>query len=291
MKALFIINPVAGGGRAGKVWEERGEELLSLFPDSESQFTSKPGDATEMSGKAEEHGFDTVVSCGGDGTLNEVINGIIGSRVSLGLLPLGTGSDFGKTVGIRDLESAIKALKGNKKMQIDVGKVEFIGGRTRYFVNSAEAGFGAYVMDYVDNHRRLGSSSFIVGVLASLVRLKKFEAHVSVDYRSDINKTIEIIVANGRYFGGGMLASPDSRPDDSILDVHVLEPVGRIKTILQLRELIDGTYIQKGHSREYRGKNIEINAKNILVEMDGEVIELTPIKIEMVEKALSMIVP
>ncbi len=291
MKILFIVNPVAGGGQAGKVWKEKGNEIIASFPESKAIFTEKPGDAKEISREAVKEGYEAVVSCGGDGTLNEVVNGIIGSGLSLGLLPLGTGSDFGKTVGIRDLGSAIKTIKDNRTMRIDAGMVEFANGGKRYFINSVEAGFGADVMNYVDSHRRLGSSSFIIGVLASIVRLRRFDAEISVDYRPEKKRTIEIIVANGRYFGGGMLASPESRPDDNILDIHILKPIGRLQTIFQLRELINGTYIEKGHSYEFKGKNIEINAENILIEMDGEVVGKTPVKISVIPGAINLIIP
>jgi len=291
MKILFIVNPVAGGGLAERVWKEKSSEVMASFPESRTIFTEKPGDAKDISKEAVNEGYDVVVSCGGDGTLNEVVNGIIGSNISLGILPLGTGSDFGKTVGIRDFNSAIKAIKGNKKMKIDTGVVEFTDGVKRYFINSLEAGFGADVMNYVDNHRRLGSASFIIGVFASLVLLRKFDAEISVDHSVEKKRTIEIIVANGKYFGGGMLASPESRLDDTVLDIHVLKPIGRLQTIFQLRELINGTYIEKGHSYEYRGKKIAINASDILVEMDGEVVGKTPVNITIIPGSITLMTP
>lgn len=291
MKILFIVNPVAGGGKALVAWEKHKNDLKSLFPTSEAVFTKAPGDATSFAMSASEKGFDTVISCGGDGTLNEVVNGIVGSGIKVGIFPLGTGSDFGKSVGIRDYESFLSSLNSGKSIKVDIALSEFSDGNRRYFINSLEAGFGADVMQFVDSHRRLGKISFIVGILATIARLRKFDVEINIDSRRWAVRSMEIIVANGKYFGGGMLASPGSRVDDSILDVHILKPIGRLRTIIQLRELINGTYIEKGHSIEINGKSIEIDTMEILVEMDGEVAGKTPVKITLIPGALDLLIP
>lgn len=291
MKVLFIINPVAGGGKAKNAWKAYGKDILSEFPDSETIFTSFPGEATSIASEAISKGYEAVVSCGGDGTLNEVINGIVGSNILLGVFPLGTGSDFGRTIGITDYESFISSMKRGRRISIDLGKVEFPNGKIRYFINSLEVGFGADVMNFVDKHIRIGRLTFLTGVVASLLRLRMFDAELEVDKNFGNYRTIEIIIANGKYFGGGMLASPNSKIDDSILDLHILKPIGRLGTLIRLRELIKGSYIEKGFSIELAGKEIEIKSQNVLAEMDGEVIGHPPLKVSLVPSALTLLVP
>ncbi len=291
MRILFIVNPSAGKGSAGVEWPTIEREIGSRFSDYEYSITERPGHATEIARDGLKRGLDVIVSCGGDGTLNEVINGVAGSDVRVGLVPLGTGSDFGKTIGIRTVEDSLNAIAGGFSEVIDIGSVRFDeSGLSRNFVNILEIGFGAEVMKYVNSHSNGGRNSFTRGVFSVLMKLKKFKVTARSD-RSVDYETIEVIVANGRYFGGGMLASPDSSISDGLLDVHVLKPVSKLTTILRLKTLMNGTYIGKNYSFENRVKTISFEGNGNLVEMDGEVVGTTPISIEVAQKGLNFLVP
>ncbi len=291
MRILFIVNPSAGNGNSGVEWPTIERELRSRFNDYEYSLTERPGHATEIARDGVKRGFDVIVSCGGDGTLNEVINGIAGSDVRVGLVPLGTGSDFGKTIGIRSVEESLKVLAGGFTEKIDLGIVKFDEtGLSRKFLNILEIGFGAEVMRYVNSHSKEGGNSFTKGVFSVLMKLKKFRVTAHSD-RSVEYETIEVIVANGKYFGGGMLASPGSSLSDGVLDVHVLKPVSKLTTIFRLKTLMDGTYIEKNYSIEDRVKSIRFEGNGNLVEMDGEVVGTTPLSIEVVHNGVSFLVP
>lgn len=291
MTILFIVNPAAGNGKAEKEWPAIARLLAENFTGYDSEFTRGPLHAIELAKDAVLKGHDTVVSCGGDGTLNEVINGLAGSDVKAALIPLGTGSDFGKTIGIRSVQDAISALKGGKSDRIDLTNVTFEeSGKSRIFINVLEIGFGAEVMKYVNSHSKRGSNSFILGVLSTVWKLKKFKPGVEQEGLNDV-ETIEVIVANGKYFGGGMLASPSSLANDGILDVHILKPVSRLSTILHLRYLMNGTYIEKNLSYENRVTSIRFKEGGNLVEMDGEVVGNTPISINVIQKGIDFILP
>lgn len=291
MKILFIINPVAGNGKGEEAWQNMTKYLKETFNDYDVVSTTCPGDAKEIARKAVDDGYEAIISCGGDGTLNEVINGVIGTEVKVGLIPTGTGSDFGKTVGIRNLEDALTVIKNGKSTKLDVAKVEYGSPRqTRFFINILEIGFGAEVMKYVNSHKRSGKYSFVLGILSVIWKLKKFKAKLDLNGFSEI-KTIEVIVANGKYFGGGMLASPESSVDDGYLDIHILKPVSKFTTLLRLRDLIKGTYIKKGFSLDIKARSFNFVEGGNLTEMDGEVIGNTPISVSILGKAVDFLIP
>ncbi|MGC8497051.1 MAG: diacylglycerol/lipid kinase family protein [Thermoplasmata archaeon] len=291
MKAFFIVNPVAGNGRGKRVWEEIRDKLFKSIGEQDYKFTDFPGDATDLARDAVDRGYDTIVSCGGDGTVNEVLNGLVNSNVNFTILPLGTGSDFGKTVGIRSYEDTIRALKGSVVL-CDVGKVYFYKEeKERYFLNILEIGFGAEVMEYVNTHKKHRKYAFLIGVIATVMKMRKFRIELDHNSESLNFESIEAIVANGKYFGGGMLASPNSKINDGELDVHILKAVSKLKTLTRLRDLINGTYIEKGYSHDFQIDKIDFKGEEQLVEMDGEVVGRTPISITIEKKAVKLLVP
>ncbi len=290
MKLFFIINPVAGRGRALKSWEIKKKYIFDKVGEQPFEFTKYKGHAKEIARKASVEDFDLIVSCGGDGTLNEVLNGVIGSDKTISIIPLGTGSDFGKTIGIRSVEDFLRAIKNKRIMESDTVKVTFSTNEIRYFINILEIGFGAEVMEYVNKHKSLGRYSFIFGVFATLSKMNKFNLTIKMNDEIFEFTTIEAIFANGKYFGGGMLASPNSNIYDGILDLHILKPFSKIKSALNLKSLMNGTYIEKNYAHNFEGKYFEILNGNQLVEMEGEVVGKTPLKIEM-DKKINIMVP
>lgn len=291
VRVLFIVNPVAGNGKAIREWESVSVILKKKFSNYDVIFTERPGHATEIARKASSEGYEIVAACGGDGTLNEVINGLVETGIKAAFVPLGTGSDFGKTIGVRDVETSIETLLEGKSKKMDVGRATFDdSGESRFFMNVLEIGFGARVMEYVNSHEKGGRYTFILGVFSVLRKLKAFNVTLETDGKSE-TKTIEIIVANGKYFGGGMLASPASSTDDGLLDLHILKPVSRLTTIFRLRNLMNGSYIEKGFSLESRITSARFQEKGILVEMDGEVVGKTPVSVSVVNEAINFIIP
>ncbi len=292
MKAFFIVNPVAGNGRGRRVWEEINAKLFKSIGEQDYKFTDFPGDATDLARDAVLKGYDTIVSCGGDGTVNEVLNGLVNSNVNFTILPLGTGSDFGKTVGIRSYEDTIRALNNGEVVLSDVGKAYFYKeNKERYFLNILEIGFGAEVMEYVNTHKKHRKYAFLIGVIATVMKMKKFRIELDYNSKTLDFESIEVIVANGKYFGGGMLASPGSKINDGELDVHILKAVSKLKTLTRLRDLINGSYIEKGYSQDFQLDNIDFKGEEQLVEMDGEVTGRTPISITIEKKAVKLLVP
>ncbi|MEM2489188.1 MAG: diacylglycerol kinase family lipid kinase [Thermoplasmata archaeon] len=292
MKIFFIINPIAGNGKALEEWEKNKIKIFKNFGEQNYEFTKYPGHAIEISKKISNEDFDLIVSVGGDGTLNEVVNGLVNSNKTIVILPFGTGSDFGKTIGIRNLDDFLIAVKNGKKIKVDIGNVYFTEQSfSRYFINILEIGFGAEVMNYVNKHKSLGKYSFILGIISTLSKMKKFDLNIQLNTIKKTFSTIEVIVANGKYFGGGMLASPDSKIDDGFLNLHILKSFSKLKSVIRLRNLISGEYIKKGYSYDFISNEIFVENSGILVEMDGDVIGKTPIKITILEKKIEFLIP
>ncbi|MEM3198920.1 MAG: diacylglycerol kinase family lipid kinase, partial [Thermoplasmata archaeon] len=257
MKIFFIINPIAGNGKALEEWEKNKIKIFKNFGEQNYEFTKYPGQAIEISKKISNEDFDLIVSVGGDGTLNEVVNGLVNSNKTIVILPFGTGSDFGKTIGIRNLDDFLIAVKNGKKIKVDIGNVYFTEQSfSRYFINILEIGFGAEVMNYVNKHKSLGKYSFILGIISTLSKMKKFDLNIQLNTIKKTFSTIEVIVANGKYFGGGMLASPDSKIDDGFLNLHILKSFSKLTSVIRLRNLISGEYIKKGYSYDFISNEI-----------------------------------
>ncbi len=279
MRAFFIVNPKAGNGKALSKWNEYKKILFDSIGEQAYEFTKRQGDATAMARGISKGEFDLVVSCGGDGTLNEVVNGIVNTDLAIGVLPIGTGSDFGKTLGIRNISDFLKAIKSWRTKDVDVVAAQFTNHGRRYFINILEIGFGAEVMNYVNSHKYFGNGSFKFGAFYMLSKMRPFNLILSMDGKEYEFPTIESIFANGRYFGGGMLASPVSEIDDGLLNVHVLKPFSRIRSAINFRTLSDGSYLNRGYAHSFKTMSVSVTSKGQLVEMDGEVVGKTPIDI------------
>ncbi len=252
--------------------------------------TKGPGDATEISREAVEKGSDFILCIGGDGTLNEVAQSMAGAGTVLVPISAGTGSDFVKTLNFKGLESVKNAMRAGRSRKIDLGLARR-EGESRYFINILEVGFGASVMKRVNSRRKSrGSFSFTSSVLALLPFFKPFKVRMKLDSSVEVLDLAEMVVANGRYFGGGMLASPEAVLDDGILNVHVVSGVGKLQMISKLGKLKNGTYLNDPSVQSYKVNGLKITG-TAPVEMDGEDFGELPIEISVAEKSLNIIDP
>lgn len=266
--------------------------MLDQFKEFELEYflTKGPGDATEFSKNAVKSGSDYVLCIGGDGTLNEVIQSLAGSDTALVPVSGGTGSDFVKTLKFKDIESVRNAMANNRIRQIDLGLAKKEDEK-RYFINILEVGFGASVMKRVNSHRKSrGGFSFTSSVLALLPFFKPFRVNLNVNRSEENLDLAEMVVANGKYFGGGMLASPDAELDDGLLNVHVVSGVGKLQMISKLGKLRNGSYISDPSVHSYKVNHLKISG-DAPVELDGEDFGQLPVEISVAEKSLKIIWP
>lgn len=260
-------------------------EGLSEFGPSVS-VTEMPGHAAELSRSLPSGSW--IVSLGGDGTINEIVNGISGTDKILVPFPGGTGSDLVKTTGILTVQSAASAIREGRYEKMDSVRVT-LDGRSVYFANILEIGFGASVMQRVNSMEKRGKRAFSSSVMRELPRLKSYRLDFESDGFTGNVDTVETVVANARYFGGGMLASPDSLPDDGLMDVHIVRKISRFRLFLSFGKMKSGKYVSMKEVRNFSARKLIITGDPSPVEADGEYLGESPVTIEVVPGSLRIV--
>lgn len=230
-----------------------------------------------------------IIVAGGDGTLNEAIQPLVGSSKVMIPVPGGTGSDFCRTIGMDSMDTAVETLRNGSVISCDTVLCRWRNNR-RYFLNILELGFGASVMERVNSKTTRNDNVFRNSVLRQLISLHNYDLEITVDRRKIKIETPEVVIANGRFFGGGMKASPDSSIDDGILDIHIIGKLGRISLLRKFSGLMDGSYIHDQKVSNFEASEIVVRG-NCPVEMDGEVTGSLPLSMKVVQKSLLLAVP
>jgi diacylglycerol kinase (ATP) len=264
--------------------------------------TEAPGHATEIAREAAATGRDLVVALGGDGTLNEVVNGLAASGAAgpeLAILPFGTGRDTIRTYGIpKRAERALELLQGGHTRTIDLGRATFRtpeGEGSRWYINIGSCGLtGAAAERAQRTSKRLGGTpSFLYAIVATFAAWRNVPFRIVVDDQPALELVANnVICANGRVFGGGIRICPQAEPDDGLLDVLVWGDVGKLDLAFNLPRLYRGTHL--GHSKVTvtRARRVRVETSRPLpVELDGELPGTTPATFEIVPQALRLRVP
>jgi YegS/Rv2252/BmrU family lipid kinase len=298
-----IVNPNAGNGKGKRDWDRISglfeKENIPVF----SQFTQKKGHAIDSIRKAINTGFRKIISVGGDGTLNEVVNGILTQdycspkEITVGMIPVGTGNDWGRMFGIPLVyEGAVKVIRENKLMLHDIGLVTYHSGveeQKRYFINIAGLGFESLVVAKTNRQKDKGRSSqtlYFYNLLSSLISYKNIKTDIIIDGRRSSGIIFSINVGNGRYCGGGMRQTPDALPDDGLLDITVIREMGRIEIIKSLKLLYDGTILSHPKIDGYRANNLRVESESLLyLEADGESLGHTPAEFSIIPAAINVV--
>jgi diacylglycerol kinase (ATP) len=302
-KIAFIINGKIGGQR--KLVEKLNGNFVGDYH-LDFLITDSKG-AIPLTVKAIENGFTHIISIGGDGSLNEVVNGVMNvkdgvspeifSQLRIGVLPYGTGNDFAKTIGASFNLPHLKSwIDKDRFREIDLGLVKFKNlsnkDESRYFVNITDVGLGAHVVKRVNALPKWlgGSVAYQLAIISTLISYRLQAVRASADSSIYTGKVINYIVANGKYFGSGMGIAPDALPDDGMFSIVI---VGDVSLAFYLKSISD---IKKGKRIEH--PQVFYNeAKEVLVEsdipqpidMDGEYIGNTPMKIKMIPRCVQFI--
>jgi diacylglycerol kinase (ATP) len=239
------------------------------------------------------------VAVGGDGTVNEVVNGIAGLDVELAVIPRGTGWDFARTFGIpRKLEAAVEVALHGRTREIDLGRARYLAwdgaeGES-LFANVASAGMsGAIAKRANETSKALGGKvSYAWATLAVFSRWRSGELTVRVAGEERRGRMHDVIAANGRYLGGGMKMLPDAEPDDGVLDVLLIGDLTKRDLLLTLPKTYRGRHLPHPKATLLRGATVEIESPEPLpVELDGEQPGTTPLRLEVVPRAVRLRVP
>jgi diacylglycerol kinase (ATP) len=293
MRAFVVVNPSAGGGRTARVWPSLREGLRRLGLEFEAAGTSGPGSATELARRAVADGWPLVVAVGGDGTVNEVANGLMaaGGRAAgvLGAIMTGRGRDACRNLGIAaDHAVAMRRLAHGEDVLVDVGAAEWAGASPRVFVSSAGAGFDAVAASRAQAIPRSGTVPYLLGVLHALREHRPVRAAITIDGRPTWTGTMTMaVVANGPHYGGGMRIAPSARPDDGPLDLVIVAGLRRAELLAWLPTVYWGAHLRSAKVTTARGRSIEITTEPAVpVHLDGEPVGTTPIQIAVRPQAL-----
>jgi len=298
-----IVNPNAGNGKGRKDWDR----ISDILDNNDIRFnvksTQRKGQATEFTRELIAGGYRKIISIGGDGTLNEIINGIFTqdhcppTEIILSLIPVGTGNDWGRMFGIPLIyEGAVQVIKEGKQMLHDIGVIDYFNGEEKartYFINIAGLGFEAVVVKKTNKQKDKGMSNkaiYFYNLLSSLIAHRNTPVDITIDGRSGRAKIFSINVGNGRYCGGGMRQTPDAIPDDGLFDITVIREMGKIEIIRSLQLLYDGTIMSHPKVDGYRSNNLKVTSDSLLyVEADGESLGHTPVEFSIIPSAVNII--
>ena len=300
MKTELIINLTAGGGKPRPHLKTIFKYLKENGFNFRVSYTSHHGDAIELAQKAADNGVELIVSVGGDGTVNEIVNGIMKSKndPSLGIIPLGWANDFIKSVNIPfDITQACQILVQGKIKKIDIGVIN----SQIYFANICGVGFDAEVAQLANQmkskHSNLRILSAFIYVFATVKKLlSPFSYHnvkIKFDGQEIHSKILFIAISNGKIYGGRFNITPEAILDDGLLEICVVEEMGRFKYLSIIPKVFKGTHASIKGINFYRAKEVVIESSEpILAQVSGEVIEgQKKFSITLLPKSLKLIVP
>ena len=299
-RAVFLVNPAAENGATGRRWPEIASRAAAAGLTGDALLSERPGHLTELARRAADNGAELLIVVGGDGTVYEVVNGVAGrTDVELAIVPRGTGRDFVRTYRIpHRLDAALRTARDGRVQEIDLGLARFRSwegeAAEAYFANIASAGMsGAIAKRANETGKPLGGKvSYFWATLAVFARWRTSEITVRVDNESRRAQMHDVVAANGRYFGGGMMIAPDAEPDDGVFDVLLIGNLTKRDLLLTLPKTYRGKHLPHPKAELLRGSIVEIDASETLpVELDGEQPGTTPVRFELIPRALRLRVP
>jgi diacylglycerol kinase (ATP) len=301
-ETVFLVNPASANGGTGKRWPELATRAARLGLVGDTRFSERPGHVIELAEQAVRGGAELVVSVGGDGTLNETVNGVLraGGGADVATLPLGTGLDFVRTYGIPvRFDDAVRvALEGTTRV-IDAGRVTY---RTwegedgeRWFDNVSSAGMSGAVARRANGMSKAlgGRATFFYALVRVFFEWDNTEVTVTLDGGEQrVGRMHDVVVATGKWHGGGMKLAPDASQDDGLFDVVLIGDITKPDFLRTAPKLYTGAYLAHPKIELVRSTTVTVESPELLpIELDGEQVGTTPARWEVVPKTLRVRVP
>lgn len=301
---FFIVNPASANGTTKTVWQEIVIYLKEKGLDFDYQLTTGPNQATVIAQTAIKNGYEKIVAVGGDGTVNEVVNGffeeneIINPQVSLGVISRGTGCDLIRTLGIpKHYQGAVETLVEGNTKRIDLIKVKYydekLKDQSRYCINISDVGLGGFVAQRVNHTSKSGGGlwSYLRGTVLSILMYRANKGTVIVDGEPVHDGKFSIVAAaNGKYFGGGMKLAPPAEIDDGFLNIIMLINMGKLELLYNLSKVYKGTHMGHPKIRHYKAKSVHVQSNEALpLEIDGENPGQGPVEYRILKKIVNVI--
>ena len=299
--AHLIVNPAAGAGKTARKWPHIMARLHSIDLRFDYDFTEAPGHARELAKTAVAKGYELVVSVGGDGTINEVVNGLYDTGsiadVMFGIIGTGTGGDYIRTIGIpRSPLEACQCLRNPQKVTVDVGVIEYPGGDgtvRRLFVNFAGMGFDAEIVRTTTlKYKTLNATaSYLAGLFSALVFYKNKAVTLHIDGEKIEEKVCTVLLNNGKYGGGGMFAAPEADISDGLLDVLIIGDLSKPDLLWSLPRVYRGTHLTHPKVTLKKAREIEIRSDDLVfLQADGELLGGLPARAYVMPSLLNIVV-
>lgn len=300
-KTVFLVNPASDNGVTGRRWPELSRRASALGLSGETLLSERPGHLTELAERAARGGAELAVAVGGDGTLNEVVNGLAraGTSTELATIPLGTGMDFIRTHGIpRGLDDAVRTALDGAARTIDIGRVSYrtwAGEKAeRYVCNVGSVGMSAAVAQRANGMSKVlgGKATFFYALVRVFLAWQNTVVDVDLDGRRRSARMHDVVVAIGQYHGGAMWLAPEARPDDGLFDVLLIGDVTKADFATTAPKLYKGKHLSHPKVDLERARVVAVEARQTLpIELDGEQVGTTPARFEIVPGALRVRVP
>lgn len=310
MKPLLVVNPRSSGGATGRTFSAVRGTIERALGEVDVAMTERAGHGIELARRGALAGHPLVIAVGGDGTIHEVVNGLMQARagdgaaskgVELGIIGQGTGGDLCKTLGVEHrLDRYVEAIASGRQRPIDVGRFTCGDGPERYFVNILSAGMGGLVDRYIADAPRLfgGKAAYFGASLKALwsARLGSVRCVVTKDGETNehVLRSFMIAVCNGRYFGGGMKVAPMAELDDGVLEIVALGATSKVGVALTSGSIYAGKHIGRAGTVHLRGQKVTFDLLNqdargaFLLDVDGEPMGELPVAIEVVPRSLTL---
>jgi diacylglycerol kinase (ATP) len=303
LRTLIVVNPASRGGATRREFEKLLPRVREALGACDVEWTRGPRDAERIAREGVRAGVERVVVAGGDGTLSEVVTGLLaadlGRYAEIALLPLGTGGDLRRTLGIpADVGGALAGLACGARRALDAGRASYLdrGGReaTVYFVNVASLGISGLTTELVNRAPKAlgGRLSFLLGTLRSIASYRALPVRLRLDGAVVHEGPLVLATAaNGRFFGGGMQVAPRAQPDDGLLDVVVVPGFSKLRLLAELPRIYRGSHLGVSGVLSLRGRVLEaepLGAEAPWVEIDGEPLGRLPARFEILPGALTL---
>jgi len=311
MNPLLVVNPKAGGGATGRTFGAMRGTIERALGKVDVAMTERPGHAIDLARQGAIAGHPLVIAVGGDGTIHEVVNGLMqaksggyGTRsdaAQLGIIGQGTGGDLRKTLGIEHrLDRYVEAIASGRQRTLDVGKFTGGGKAGHYFVNILSVGMGGLVDRYIAEAPRLfgGKAAYFGASLKALLnaRLGNVRCTVTKDGKTEehVIRSFMIAICNGKYFGGGMKVAPMAEVDDGLFELVALGPTSKLGFAMTSGSIYSGEHIGHPGTVHLRGQKMTLDLVNedakrvFLLDVDGEPMGTLPLEIEVVPNAITL---
>lgn len=286
---LFIVNPKAGNGHALKAINQIEYICNSKKINYNIALTKFPEHATKIASE-NKNNYGKIIAVGGDGTVNEVLNGMIDGKSSLGILPCGTGNDFAKTIySTTDINKILHTLIDSHSKKCDIGKCN-----DKYFINIASVGLDADIAHKVQRSKKIlkGKTSYLLSLTTTLLGYKSKPLRIKIDNTIIEDDTLLTTISNGKYYGGGVMPTPNANIFDGNFDICHIRKLNKFKIPFILHKYLKGKHENIKEVSFFRGKTIEIESDNTFaVNIDGEIFTAKKIKFSLKENYINLIHP